>query len=162
MKNIFLDSYAVAQKLPSTALQARTALYLGDTQTPETFIMFEVSGGSQNARLQVDAAADGSLYAIGCKGGIGSYEMAFYDGPFSDCKSVGSGIIDAPDSFVERYMSLQTIPDRRARVYIYRDTTTQVVGKFVGVLNNMATQIVDNAGLLYLRVGVNMLGSWQG
>ena len=90
MRNIMADSFAVPYKLPSTALRASTSLYIGSGGTPVKFIMIDVSGGNQNARLQVDAAADGSLYAIGCKGGIGSYRMTFYDGPFADCTNNGS------------------------------------------------------------------------
>lgn len=161
MRNIMADSFAVPFKLPSTALRASTSLYIGSGGTPVKFIMIDVSGGNQNARLQVDAAADGSLYAIGCKGGIGSYRMTFYDGPFADCTNNGS-VYAEPSSVVTKYLSLETIPDRRASVYIYRDaTSSSLIGKFVGVLNNMATQLVSANDVVYLQVQVDMLGAWQ-
>ena len=159
MRNIMADSFAVPFKLPSTALRASTSLYIGSDGTPVEFIMIDVSGGKQNARLQVDAAADGSLYAIGCKGGIGSYRMTFYDGPFADCTNNGT-VYAEPSSVVTKYLSLETIPDRRASVYIYRAaTSSSLIGKFVGVLDNMATHLVTSTDVVYLHVQGDVLGA---
>lgn len=109
----FLNPRIIQQSLPTTAVQASVSLRIGGTLT--SFNMVNVSQGQQRARLQVDATADGALYAIGCKGGIGIYEAEFLEGPYTRCTGNGSDG-DIPDSLMRTYINLQTMSERKAEV----------------------------------------------
>lgn len=136
--------------------RAASHLFFGDSTTPVSFIMVNTSQGSQRARLQVDATADGGLYGIGCSGGIGTYDMEFIDGPYQVCEDQ-----TIPDSVATKYASLQNMSDRRITVVLYRDATKAPVCKFVGILANMATRINNTEGMVYLVVALNAIGSWR-
>lgn len=161
-KNVFAESSAIIQRMPFETIRATTVLKIGGKKM--NYVMFNMSGGNQNARLQVEASVDGSLYAIGCVGGIGRYQMSFYDGPFNKCKGSGGGI-QIPGSIAKKYIGLKTVKDRRASVDIYNGGDTSArVASFVGLLNNMSTQLVDTGdttNIVYLQVTLDMIGSWR-
>lgn len=160
---LFLNPRIVQQPLPANTVQASVSLKIGGTLTQ--FNMLNVSQGQQRARMQVDATADGALYAIGCKGGIGVYEAEFLEGPYTDCTGSESG--NVPDSLMKTYIGLQTMAERKAEVTFFREGmgssggSTQSIGRFVGILNNMVVRLIDDQGMVYLSVAVNILGSWQ-
>lgn len=162
--SLFLNPRIIQQSLPTTAVQASVSLRIGGTLT--SFNMVNVSQGQQRARLQVDATADGALYAIGCMGGIGIYEAEFLEGPYTRCTDSGSDG-DIPDSLMRTYINLQTMSERKAEVTFFREGigtsggSSQSIGRFVGILNNMVVRLVDDQGMVYLSVAVNILGSWQ-
>lgn len=162
--SLFLNPRIVQQSLPASVVQASVSLRIGGELT--SFNMINVSQGQQRARLQVDATADGELYALGCKGGIGVYEAEFLEGPYTYCSGSGrSGSL--PDSLMRTYINLQTMAERKAEVTFFREGmstrggSSQSVGRFVGILNNMVVRLVDDQGMVYLSVAVNILGSWQ-
>ena len=65
------------------------------------------------------------------------------------------------------YINLQTMSERKAEVTFFREGigtsggSSQSIGRFVGILNNMVVRLVDDQGMVYLSVAVNILGSWQ-
>lgn len=157
---IFENTGALLLPTNQGTAQAATALQIGGDLFSGA--MIDLSGGKQNARLQVEAAVTGDLYVLGCTGGIGSYSMTFMDGPYEKCSGVGETNLSVPDPIMKKYIAMKDVKSRKATVYIYNGfDTSKLLGKFVGVLNNMATAIISEGNAVYLRVTVDMLGSWQ-
>ena len=88
------------------------------------------------------------------------------EGPYTRCTDSGSDG-DIPDSLMRTYINLQTMSERKAEVTFFREGigtsggSSQSIGRFVGILNNMVVRLVDDQGMVYLSVAVNILGSWQ-
>ena len=141
----------------SRARRAYTTIAFGEGGTVANFTMIEESRGSQAARLQVDATVDGKLHAIGTTTGLGTYSAIFYDGPICNSKR---------DSAMAKYLELSKLSARTATVYLYNDSsgklsTSSCSAKFSGILNNMAVSIVDDNGVVYLKVALTLAGSWK-
>lgn len=136
-----------------------TTIAFGDTKpTVANFTMIDESQGAQASRIQVDATLDGGLHVVGTTTGTGSYSAVFYDGPI--CNKVNRELA------MKKYLSLKTLKDRVATIYFYGDESTatqssKAIAKFSGVLNNMAVSLVEDNSLVYLRVALGMIGSWQ-
>lgn len=150
-----------AALLPSDKTKrAYTTIAFGSSGTVANFTMIDESQGSQASRIQIDATLDGKLHAVGTTTGTGSYSAIFYDGPI--CGSSDK------ESAMKKYLSLKSITDRTATVYFYSSEsgvgikdTSKATAKFSGILNNMAVSLVEDSGLVYLRVALGMLGSWE-
>lgn len=151
-------SSAGALNFPGTnARRAYTTISFG--KTVKNFTMIDESQGTQASRLQVDATLDGSVHVVGTTTGTGSYSAVFFDGPICAEKR---------ESAMQEYLKLKSIQDRVATIYFYADATaadvnatSKATAKFSGVLNNMAVSLVDDNGLIFLRVALNLLGSWE-
>lgn len=143
----------------TNARRAYTTISFG--KTVKNFTMIDESQGTQASRLQVDATLDGSVHVVGTTTGTGSYSAVFFDGPICSEKR---------ESAMQEYLKLKSIQERVATIYFYADAdgfdnrgipTSQPTAKFSGVLNNMAVSLVDDNGLIFLRVALNLLGSWE-
>lgn len=149
-----------ALSFPGTnARRAYTTIRFGNTV--KNFTMIDESQGTQASRLQVDATLDGSVHVVGTTTGTGSYSAVFFDGPICAEKR---------ESAMQEYLKLKSIQDRVATVYFYADAdvfdnngipTSEPTAKFSGVLNNMAVSLADDSGLIFLRVALDLLGSWE-
>jgi hypothetical protein len=151
----------------ASSLSARSTLYL-DGVDPVDFCLVQKSRGTQSARIQVDATIDGDLYAIGCEGGVGRYDLLFFDGlKTGNCDTIGTGL-STNDTVMAKYLKLKNIKSRRARVYIYPPNSsskifsTSCCGVFDGLVDAMSTQLSeDQTGNLILYVGLSVIGSWR-
>jgi hypothetical protein len=124
--------------------------------------MIDESQGEQASRLQVDATLDGSLHVVGSTTGTGVYSAVFFDGPI--CK-------EERESAMQEYLKLKSIQERVATVYFFNDATvtdkegapesSKATAKFSGVLRNMAVSLVDDNGLVFLRVALGLIGAWE-
>jgi hypothetical protein len=165
--NIFNSSGA--SYMPAvTGERAYSIIAFGDPPSTEAkFNMIDESVGSQASRLQVDATLDGKLHVTGTTTGTGAYAAVFYDGPIQtsgDCKADES-------SAMKKYLELKTLKERVATIYFYNSASVEDGGsvqssskpsaKFSGILNKMTVSLVEDNGLVYIRVGLNMLGSWE-
>lgn len=135
---------------------AMTTISIGG-QTLSGVMMIEESQGAQAARIQVDATLDGKLHAIGSTTGVGAYSAVFYDGPICG---------DKQESVMKKYLGLKSLKDREATIYLYHNppsgpASSTPTAKFKGLLNNMAVSTVEENGLVYIRVGLGLLGFWH-
>ena len=166
--NIFNSSGA--SYMPAvTGERAYSVIAFGDPPSTEAkFNMIDESVGSQASRLQVDATLDGKLHVTGTTTGTGAYAAVFYDGPIQtpgDCKT------DKESSAMKKYLELKTLKERVATIYFYNSASvadgntfkvsSKPSAKFSGILNKMTVSLVEENGLVYIRVGLNMLGSWE-
>ena len=91
--NVFNNAAAVFQSdynAVGNSLSAFSTVKMGGTTVD--LCLIGTSQGEQRTRLQVDATVDGSLWAIGITGGVGTYHMVFYDGVrAANCSGIGSG-----------------------------------------------------------------------
>ena len=151
---------AGALSFPGTnARRAYTTIRFGNVV--KNFTMIDESQGTQASRLQVDATLDGSVHVVGTTTGTGSYSAVFFDGPICSEKR---------ESAMQEYLKLKSIQDRVATIYFYAGAdkfddkgapTSTPTAKFSGVLNNMAVSLADDNGLIFLRVALDLLGSWE-
>jgi hypothetical protein len=143
--------------LSTDVRRAYTTIAFGDGGTVANFTMIEESRGSQAARMQVDATVDGKLHVVGTTTGLGTYSAIFYDGPICGPKK---------DSAMAKYLELSNLNARTATVYLYNDSIgtgskSACSAKFSGILNNMAVGIVEDNGVIYLKVALTLVGSWK-
>lgn len=161
MSDTRVFNYSGAGYLPleGKAMRSFTTIAFGDENpTIANFTMIDESRGTQASRLQVDATLDGKLHVVGTTTGVGTYSAVFYDGPICGEKS--------KESAIEKYLQLSSIKDRVATIYIYSSEETvgnssKCSAKFSGILNSMATSMLDEGGAVYIKVALSITGSWN-
>lgn len=146
----------------------RAVITLTGERQPLNIPAIELSRSSQASRLQVEATPDGSMYATGCATGIGQYTMTFIDGTADVCEKAGNDTSN--NSILAKYLSKNTLADRKVDIRLYRGSTKQVeasvsskpLATFTGILHNMTTDFRESSGgAIVLLVTLSVAGSWK-
>lgn len=163
--NVF-SSTAGVSTIPSTTAwdnKPRATMELADG-TMLDFPAIDVSRSSQAARIQVEAAADGSMYATGCVNGVGQYTISFLDGVQDNCGSKMS----KNTSVLQQYLSLNTLQDRKVTIRLYKGALTRAqassapIATFRGLLHNIGTDFSEySGGAVILLVTLTVIGGWE-
>ena len=155
------------------------------------FVTMGGNSGSQSARLQIEATADGSLHLVGASDGVGEYNMTFFDGPYIMTeapntlqrvgKAIGRYVTNDTSSVLKFYNERKNnIKGREVTIYIFNRnqgesgfwgglerTTSDRWTTYAGIAFNGVVQKVEislrqlEVGSYGVQVGFNLIGGWR-
>lgn len=155
-KNIFTQSAAsVAELSVPPGQEDQQIASLTVNGKCREFIMNGPVKVRQSDRVQVDAAADGTMHVTTCKGSVGMCDIQLLDRPVLCTKST--------DFAIKCYTKeMKSLKSRKASVTLYPNGSGSDAVTFSGIIvgSDVVVQY-DNQGILQFVTVLHMLGSWE-
>ena len=120
----------------------------------DDFIFFGATKGSQHDRVQVEVAADGSIYTTMCDGSIGSCTISLLDRKDSCDKS------ENPSFALKCYLqNMITLKQKQTEVRLYESGV--LVATFDGITVGADVDVrYSDSGILLFITTLKLIGKW--
>lgn len=124
------------------------------------FIMFGAIQSRQTDRVQVDAAADGSMHVLMCRGSVGTCSVSLLDRSIIQGCS-GSTARSSSDFALKCYASeLNSYKNRKATLSIYSEDN-EFIAEFSGIIRGVEVSIRYIQQQYVPLTTLYLLGSWD-
>jgi hypothetical protein len=152
-KVIFSEEQAVVRGLPTEKDQkTEVVAKLSVGGKVRNFILMGQLNVKQNDRIQVDAAADGTMHVVSCKGSVGYCDVQLLDRKV-DC--MGSS-----DFAIKCYTNeMKSLSSRKVELSLYPASGTVVT--FSGVVTGADVSVQYDSRILYFMTTLHLMGSWD-
>lgn len=121
------------------------------------FTMFGEVRSTQIDRVQIDAAADGSMHVVSCKGSVGSCEVTLLDREFT----CGQGSRSSSDFALKCYTNeVRNYRNRKATLELYSESN-KLIARFVGIITGVRVSVSYREHTLLPLTTLFLSGSWD-
>ena len=152
MAGVFKDS-AIMPAGHSEDTPIVAALYVNG-KLRDDFIFFGATKGSQHDRVQVEVAADGSIYTTMCDGSVGSCTVSLLDRKDSCNESKN------PSFALKCYLQeMITLKQKQTEIRLYESNA--LVATFNGVTVGADVDVrYSDSGILLFITTLKLIGKW--